>query len=135
MSREEILSVEIATEESIIAGERSAYKTLLVRNLPFTVREDELRSLMETVGALKEIRLPESLTGGKRGFGFVEFANSGDVYKALEMFEGVHFCGRRMVIEVSKVKETVKTAKAQEKKKTKITKKGLSSAIAGKKSD
>ncbi|KAE9550904.1 hypothetical protein FO519_005888 [Halicephalobus sp. NKZ332] len=101
LSREEILSVEIASEESIIAGERSAYKTLLVRNLPFTVRDDEVRSLMQTVGPLKEIRLPESLTGGKRGFGFVEFANAADVHKALEMFEGVHFSGRRMVIEMT----------------------------------
>lgn len=71
---------------------------------------------MKAVGEVKEIRLPEGVNGQKRGFGFIEFVDSGDVQKALNMFEGVHFAGRRMVIEISRMKETVKEGKAVEKK-------------------
>ena len=89
---------------------------MVVRNLPFTIKETELLPLMKAVGEVKEIRLPDGVTGKKRGFGFIEFVDSGDVQKALEMYEGVHFSGRRMVLEISRVKETVKEGKAVEKK-------------------
>uniref|UniRef100_A0AC35EYH3 RRM domain-containing protein n=1 Tax=Panagrolaimus sp. PS1159 TaxID=55785 RepID=A0AC35EYH3_9BILA len=130
INRDDIISVSIATEESVINGERSARKTLVVRNLPFTIQEPELMPLMKAVGEVKEIRLPEGVNGQKRGFGFVEFVDSGDIQKALNMFEGVHFAGRRMVIEISRMKETVKEGKAVEKKRQRITKKTLSNAMS-----
>uniref|UniRef100_A0A914YLD2 RRM domain-containing protein n=1 Tax=Panagrolaimus superbus TaxID=310955 RepID=A0A914YLD2_9BILA len=135
INRDDILSIAIATEEIVLNGERSARKTLVVRNLPFTIQESEIMPLMKAVGEVKEIRLPEGVTGQKRGFGFVEFVDSGDVQKALNMFEGVHFAGRRMVIEISRMKETIKEGKAVEKKKQKITKKSLSSAMSSLRQD
>lgn len=86
--------------------------------------------MFEVVGPIKEIRLPVKVTGEKKGFGFIEFENPGDTQRALEMFEGVHFSGRRMVLCISSVKETVKEGKTTVKKRQQISKKQLSSAIA-----
>uniref|UniRef100_A0AC34QJJ9 RRM domain-containing protein n=1 Tax=Panagrolaimus sp. JU765 TaxID=591449 RepID=A0AC34QJJ9_9BILA len=113
---QEILSVEIATEEAIISGERSSTRTILVKNLPFSVQEKEIKNLFEVVGPIKEIRLPVKFTGEKKGFAFIEYENPGDIQKALEMFEGVHFSGRRMVLLISQVKETIKEGKTTMKK-------------------
>uniref|UniRef100_A0A7E4VKQ6 Multiple RNA-binding domain-containing protein 1 n=1 Tax=Panagrellus redivivus TaxID=6233 RepID=A0A7E4VKQ6_PANRE len=127
------ISFSIATTEKVLNGERTAQKTLVVRNLPFDIKESELKPIMEAVGEIKEIRLPESLTGGKRGFGFVEFINPGDVQRALEMLEGVHFAGRRLVLEISRVRETVKIGRVTEKRKNRVKKHELSAAISARK--
>ena len=98
------------------AVKKETCKTIVVRNLPFTIKERELAPLMKAVGEVKEIRIPEDVTGKARGFCFVEFVDTRDAQKAFKMFDGVHFAGRRMVLEMRKVEETVKHGKIIEKK-------------------
>jgi RNA recognition motif-containing protein len=73
-------------------------KSLYVGNLPFTVSEDELRSLFADYGTVESVRLVmDRETGRPRGFGFVEMADS-DAARAIQELNGTDFGGRSLRI-------------------------------------
>ncbi len=73
-------------------------KSLYVGNLPFSVSEDELRSLFADYGTVESVRLVmDRETGRPRGFGFVEMADS-DAARAIQELNGTDFGGRRLRI-------------------------------------
>ncbi len=45
------------------------------------------------------MRMPKKLTGGHRGFGFVEFATHDDALRAKNILRDSHLYGRHLVIE------------------------------------
>jgi len=51
---------------------------LIVRNLPYTLEEEGLRSYFETFGELVMVQLKKDLEGKSRGFGFIRYANLED---------------------------------------------------------
>lgn len=54
---------------------------ILVRNIPFQAKLDEIRELFKAFGELKSIRIPKKMTPGEdshRGFGFVDFVSKSD---------------------------------------------------------
>jgi len=60
-------------------------KTVFVGNLPFNVKEDDIRKVFEKIGKVATVRVVrDSETGMSKGFGFVEFANADSVMITLE---------------------------------------------------
>lgn len=73
---------------------------LYVGNLPFSVKEDQLREIFETgERQLVDAKLiTDRQTGRSRGFGFVEFENSEDAQAAIKELNGTEINGRAIVV-------------------------------------
>ncbi|VDL86289.1 unnamed protein product [Schistocephalus solidus] len=54
----------------------SENRVLLVRNVAFQASEAELTSLFKPISGLLKVRMPKKVSGGHRGFAFVEFVNN-----------------------------------------------------------
>lgn len=54
---------------------------ILVRNIPFQAKVQEVRDLFKAFGEIKSLRIPKKMTPGEdshRGFGFVDFNTKSD---------------------------------------------------------
>lgn len=70
---------------------------LLVRNLARTTTENELRLLFEAHGTVKSCTLvTDKITGGSKGFGFVEMAGPGESRAAMKKLNGKDVAGSRI---------------------------------------
>lgn len=59
--------------------------TIYVGNCPYSVTEEDIRSLFSEYGEIKTISLPiDRMTQQKKGFGFVDFTDTADEDKAIE---------------------------------------------------
>lgn len=73
-------------------------KSIYVGNLPFSVSEDELRTLFEAHGTVHSVKLVNDReTGRPRGFGFVEMEES-DAAAAIQALNGKDVGGRSLRI-------------------------------------
>ena len=73
---------------------------LFVGNLPFSVDEQQLRTLFEEGGRqVSEVKIvTDRDTGQSRGFGFVEMANQGDTTAAINALNGKEMGGRALTV-------------------------------------
>lgn len=65
---------------------------ILVRNIPFQAKFNEIRDLFKAFGELKSIRIPKKITPGEdshRGFGFVDFVSKSDAKVRFDCFSNV----------------------------------------------
>jgi len=75
---------------------------LLVRNIPFQAKKEEITQIFKTFGELSAVRLPRKLagTGDHRGFAFIEFSAVSDAKAAFNsLVHSTHLYGRRLVLE------------------------------------
>jgi len=80
---------------------------ILVRNIPFQAKQDEIQSLFSSFGDLKSVRLPTRATlassgasHNHRGFAFVDFINVENAKLAFQtLCNSTHLYGRRLVLE------------------------------------
>jgi RNA recognition motif-containing protein len=81
-------------------------KKLYVGGLPYSTTDDELREAFTKAGAVASVTiLMDKMTGRSRGFGFVEMENDEDAAKAIEMWNGVDFNGRKLTVNEAKPME------------------------------
>ncbi|XP_038059469.1 probable RNA-binding protein 19 [Patiria miniata] len=83
---------------------------ILIRNIPFEAKKQEIQELFGTFGEIKSVRLPKKMsgTGSHRGFGFVDFLSKQDAKRAFEaLCHSSHLYGRRLVLEWAEAEETV----------------------------
>lgn len=84
---------------------------IMVRNIPFQAKAEEVRQLFQTFGELKGVRLPKKAVPGPeqhRGFGFVDFVNKSDAKNAFEaLSQSTHLFGRRLVLEWASTEENL----------------------------
>jgi len=80
--------------------ERDAETTsLLVRNISYRVRADELRRVFSKYGELRDVYIPEDYyTRQPKGFAFVEFYNRRDADDAIDQLERYELDGRQLSI-------------------------------------
>ncbi len=72
-------------------------KRLYVGNLPYSVGDDDLKTLFSQAGSVEEaVVMTERDTGRSRGFGFVEMASDADAENAVRMFDGYTLDGRQL---------------------------------------
>jgi len=77
-----------AVVKARLVGDCVKPRRVVVRNLPFSATDDDLISLFESFGPLREARVVVTTTDGQetksRGFGFVEFECDADAERAVK---------------------------------------------------
>jgi len=94
-------------EESLSGAETVGESgRIFVRNLTYSVTEDDLRELFATFGPLTEVNLPiDRLTRRSKGFAFVTFMMPEHAVAAFSQLDGTTFQGRLLHLIPGKVKE------------------------------
>jgi len=82
-------------------------KKLYVGGLPYATTNDELRDAFAQCGEVEEaIILMDKMTGRSRGFGFVTMKNDDEADKAIDMWNGKDFGGRKLSVNEAKPMES-----------------------------
>src|SRR5579862_2368133 len=81
-------------------------KKLYVGGLPYSTTQEELQDAFSKAGAVSSVSIiMDKMTGRSRGFGFVEMENDGDAEKAIDMWNGKDFDGRKLTVNEAKPME------------------------------
>ncbi len=92
-------------------GQRSPYTKLedimatklYVGGLPYSTTQDELQNAFAQAGTVSSTSIiVDKMTGRSRGFGFVEMATDEEAQKAIEMWNGKDFGGRKLTVNEAK---------------------------------
>nr|XP_057928751.1 nucleolin isoform X2 [Doryrhamphus excisus] len=75
--------------------ERDA-RTLFVKNIPFSVKADDLRELFEDA---VDIRMPQGQNNMSRGIAYIEFKTEAEAEKMLEETQGSDLHGRSIIVD------------------------------------
>ena len=76
---------------------------LYVGGLPYSTTQDELRDAFGKAGSVASASIiMDKMTGRSRGFGFIEMENDADAQKAIEMWNGQDFDGRKLTVNEAK---------------------------------
>ncbi|MFW5853297.1 MAG: RNA recognition motif domain-containing protein [Patescibacteria group bacterium] len=79
---------------------------LFVGGLPYSTSEGELEEAFAKAGTVASaIIIKDRETGRSKGFGFVEFENSDEANKAIEMWNDKDFGGRTLVVNEARPRE------------------------------
>ena len=78
---------------------------IYVGNLPYSVRNDELREAFEEFGTVDSAEVIfDRRTKRSRGYGFVEMADDDEARDAIQALNGADFQGRELRVDESKPK-------------------------------
>lgn len=78
---------------------------LLIRNLPRTTTETELRALFAEHGAVQSCSLViDKETGASKGFGFVEMPKPGEAKAAIKLLNGLDIAGSKIRVKKAEAK-------------------------------
>lgn len=73
---------------------------IYVRNLNFSLTEDELRQVFAQFGTVDSVKIiKDKFTGRAKGFGFVEMPNEQEGLAAIEKLNGTDVKGRNMFVD------------------------------------
>ena len=73
---------------------------IYVRNLNFSLTEDELREVFAQFGAVDSVKIiKDKFTGRAKGFGFVEMPSEAEGNAAIEKLNGTDVKGRNMFVD------------------------------------
>ncbi|EGD72920.1 hypothetical protein PTSG_04652 [Salpingoeca rosetta] len=76
-------------------------RTVFVKRLDHSCTEQDVRTLFEQYGAVKEVRMVTTLAGKPRGFAYVEFEASRDAATAIMNLDKAEFKGRQLQVALS----------------------------------
>lgn len=72
---------------------------IYVRNLNYTLQEDELRQVFEAFGEVSSVKIiKDKMTGRAKGFGFVEMPNDSEASNAMQQLNDTVVKGRNIQI-------------------------------------
>ena len=83
-------------QEKKVPGERTK---VIIKNLPFESSKEDVRSLFESYGQLRSVRVPKKFDNTTRGFAFANFVTAREAQSAIEALRDTHLLGRRLVME------------------------------------
>lgn len=79
---------------------------LFVGGIPYSSTEDGLKAAFEQAGAVVSVKIIiDRATNRSKGFGFVEMADADGAAKAIEMWNGQEYDGRRLVVNEARPQE------------------------------
>jgi cold-inducible RNA-binding protein len=74
-------------------------KKLYVGGLPYATTDDELREAFQQAGTVESaVIIMDKMTGRSKGFGFVEMASDEEAQKAIDLWNGKDFGGRKLTV-------------------------------------
>ncbi len=72
---------------------------LYVGNLNYDVTGDQLREHFSQAGTVTDaVVISDKYSGRSKGFGFIEMSSEEEAKKAIKMFNGKDFVGRKIVV-------------------------------------
>lgn len=79
---------------------------LYVGGIPYSTSEDALKEYFSAAGSVVSATIIiDKMSGRSRGFGFVEMSSEEEGQKAIEMFDGKDFEGRKLIVNVARPME------------------------------
>jgi RNA recognition motif-containing protein len=76
---------------------------LYVGGIPYTSTEASMTEAFSKAGTVVSAAIIiDRMTGRSKGFGFVEMASEEDAQKAIEMYNGADFEGRKLTVNVAR---------------------------------
>lgn len=85
-------------------GNSQESMSVIVRNLPYNMQEEDLGQIFESCGQIKKYRIIKNENGESKGFGFVDFYTT-DAAKSAINKNGMKYQGRNVAIEFSMPRE------------------------------
>ena len=80
-------------------------KRLYLRNIPFEITEDDIRSKFEKYGTIKEIHIPINYkTNQSFGYAYISYETVESSIMAINKMDGEYFMGRRLHISIAEEK-------------------------------
>ena len=77
-------------------------RTVFIKNIAFSVTEEDLQKSFEKFGKIKQLRLvTDQITGKSKGFAYVEYLEEPDAIKAQTMMNREKIHGRQLMVEMS----------------------------------
>lgn len=74
-------------------------KKLYVGSLPYSATDDQLKEHFSGAGTVESATvIMDRNSGRSKGFGFVEMSTDDEAAKAIEMFNGQDFDGRKILV-------------------------------------
>lgn len=95
-------------------GRLVTFKKLVVRNVPFEATQKDLLQLFGTYGKVKTVRIPKKLTGGHRGFAFIEFLTAKECHAAYDALKNIHLYDRHLVLEFAADDNAIQSAQGKD---------------------
>ncbi len=81
-------------------------KKLYVGNLPYEIKDEDLREHFSQAGNVESATvITDRTTGRSKGFGFVEMSTEEEAQKAIEMLNGKELNSRALTINEARPKE------------------------------
>jgi RNA recognition motif-containing protein len=81
-------------------------KKLYVGGLPYSSTEDSVRQAFSGAGVVEDITIIyDKMTGRSRGFGFVTMSTEEEAVRAIDMWNGKDFEGRKLVVNEAQSRE------------------------------
>ncbi len=72
---------------------------IYVGNLPFSITEEELKTMFEEFGTIESIKLiSDRFSGQKKGFGFVEMPSNSEADQAIKALNGKLVNGKNIKV-------------------------------------
>lgn len=78
--------------------------TVYVGNIPFDTTETELRGIF-SAQIIRVTIVADRETGKAKGFAFVEFGNSEDAAKEVEILDGIQLGGRTLKVSIARERQ------------------------------
>jgi RNA recognition motif-containing protein len=79
---------------------------IYVGNLPYSAREEDLRTLFEAHGAVDSARIiMDKMTGKSKGFGFIVMTDDSEGHSAIEMLNNYQLDGRSLRVSEARERE------------------------------
>lgn len=79
---------------------------LYVGNIPYTMRDENLKAVFEPYGQVSSARvIVDRQTRRSRGFGFVEMENEAEAQSAIQALNSSEVSGRNIVVSEAKPKD------------------------------
>ena len=84
----------------LFEGKNIRSPSFLVGNLPWDVKEEDLRKIFSQVGTIVSLRMPlDPETGNSKGFAFCEFRDQDSTNVAIKHFNGFEMNGRKIRVD------------------------------------
>jgi RNA recognition motif-containing protein len=79
---------------------------LYVGGIPYSSTEEDMKNYFAEAGEVTSATIiTDRYTGRSRGFGFVEMADEDGAKKAIELFDGKEFEGRKLTVNIARPRE------------------------------